>query len=582
MVVFFRYFIAINIFFTFLPFAFEARGDRVHAPSYVFEDHLSGRKALNPVRATNAAFCHLNSIKGRTKTGKRLLAAVLDYSINSNLHHMRNLKRQGLIHPAALKPNNPYMVNPEEDFDKYEKIENELREKYWDLFGKEMWAESAEEKLLLKQQLQEVEASREANQKKVEEIRPRKWRWEWNNQQDACNHGAGVIHALHKIAPEASILPIDLSVMSLQKKNNIELTSTEALSRGIREAIYHKVDVINLSLKLIDLDQDGLEAMAEAVQKGITIVNSAGNDSFPGIMYRIREAYDNVKGLFVKSTKQKLFEKLKGKGIIFAGSTGVDPFGKETVSDYSQHPEEDTRRNFILAPGEHLNIQANNNPRELVCGTSFSSPVIAGAFLNLKQYCLDKGYKVTQEDLINMLHESGQDIVYEGGWLYGNKTYKSLDVWKACQYADQKFNPKPIPTVTKKLPPKEVRPHKKSVVVKKTLPTKTLKKIVVSKRANTAKPSIPPKKLATPKKITKKTKPKAAPKRLIVRKKATKKTKPKAVTTRAINNKKAVKRSRSKTTLKRTATPKKAALRKSQRKNRALKRAQRSTRKKKK
>ncbi len=563
MVVYFRYFIVISAFLASFYLSFDAKGDRIHTPSYVFDDHLSGRKALNPARATNASFCHLNGIKGRTKAGKRLLAAVIDYSINTNLPHMRILKRQGLIHSAALKPDNPYIVNPEEDFDKYERIEKDLSEKHFDLTIKEIWAESPEEKYRLMNQIQQIKASLEANQKKIEEVRARKWRWEWYNQQDACNHGAGVIHALHKIAPEASILPIDLSVMGTQKKNGIELTSSEAFSQGIREAIYHKVDVINLSLKLIDLDQDGLEAMAEAVRKGITIVNSAGNDSYSGVMFRIREAYDYVKGLFVKSNKQKLFEKLRGKGIIFAGSTGINSFGKETVSDYSQHPEEDSRRNFILAPGEHLNIQANNNPRELVCGTSFSSPVIAGALLNLKQHCLDKGYNATQEDLINILHESGHNIVYERMWPFDNEIYKSLDVWKACQYADQKFNRKAAPIVTKKSSLTKIQPHKKPAEAKKTPSTKTLKKVIVSKRTATkAKPNITPKKSATPKKITKKTKPKASK--------------------RSITRKKTVKRTRSKTALRRSAKLKKATLRKSQRKSRISKRTQRSARKKKK
>lgn len=569
MIVYFRYFIIISIFLTSFYPIFHANGGRFHTPSYVFEDHPSGRKALNPARATNASFCHLNGIKGRTKTGKRLLAAVIDYAINTNLPHMRNLKRQGLVHSAALKPNNPYIVNPEEDFDKYERVEKDLSEKHFDLIIKKIWAESPEEKHRLINQIQQVKASLEANQKKIEEIRPRKWRWEWYNQQDACNHGAGVIHALHRIAPEASILPIDLSVMGIQKRNGIELTSSEAFSQSIREAIYHKVDVINLSLKLIDLNQDGLEAMADAIRKGITIVISAGNDSSPGIMYYIREFYDHIKGLFVKSGKQQLFEKVRGKGIIFAGSTGIDLFGKETVSDYSQHPENDTRKNFILAPGEYLNIQANNNPRELVCGTSFSSPVIAGALLNLKQHCLDKGYNTTQEDLINILHESAHNIVYERMWPFNNETYKSLDVWKACRYADQKFNPKsspiakkPSPVVPAKLPLKKESSNKKSAATKKTSPKITLKKVVMRKRgANKAKRSITPKKAATPKKITKKTKPK--------------------VSKRSLARKKTVKKTRSKKALRRSATHKKAVLRKSQRKNKVSKRTKRPTRKKK-
>ncbi len=72
--------------------------------SDVFEDHISGQKALNSVRATNASLAHENGFKGRTKTGKRLLVAVIDREINTNLPHVRALQPQGLIHPALIIP----------------------------------------------------------------------------------------------------------------------------------------------------------------------------------------------------------------------------------------------------------------------------------------------------------------------------------------------------------------------------------------------------------------------------------------------------------------------------------------------
>ena len=72
--------------------------------SDVFEDHISGQKAVNPARATNATLAHENGLKERTKAGKRLLVAVIDCEINTNLPHMRALQPQGLIHPALIIP----------------------------------------------------------------------------------------------------------------------------------------------------------------------------------------------------------------------------------------------------------------------------------------------------------------------------------------------------------------------------------------------------------------------------------------------------------------------------------------------
>ena len=124
MLSFFRLSFIFFVFLTSLYPTFPLKSDQVHIPSYVFEDHPSGQKALNPARATNASLVHLDGIKGRTKAGKRLLAAVIDSSINTALPHMKELREKGLFHPAALEPNNPYMVNPNEaeEFDKYDKL----------------------------------------------------------------------------------------------------------------------------------------------------------------------------------------------------------------------------------------------------------------------------------------------------------------------------------------------------------------------------------------------------------------------------------------------------------------------------
>ena len=136
----FRTFFVIGAFLTSLYPSFPSLADRTHIPPYIFEDHLSGQKALNPARATNASLAHRNGLKGRTKTGKRLLAAVIDCQINANLPHMRDLKRKGLIHPAALSFNNPYMMNPEEELDQYSLIDDKLTQERYDLAIKEIYS----------------------------------------------------------------------------------------------------------------------------------------------------------------------------------------------------------------------------------------------------------------------------------------------------------------------------------------------------------------------------------------------------------------------------------------------------------
>ncbi len=49
---------------------------------------------------------------------------------------------------------------------------------------------------------------------------------------------------------------------------------------------------------------------------------------------------------------------------------------------------------------------------------------------------------MTSDDLINALCESGREIVYKRAPPFNDETYKSVDVWKACQYADERFQSK--------------------------------------------------------------------------------------------------------------------------------------------
>ena len=215
--------------------------------SDVFDNHNSGQKALNPARVTNAFLAHENGLKGRTKTGKRLLAAVIDCAINANLPHMKELTSKKLIHPDALPSNNPLMMTTEEELDQYSLIEEKLlndiavlSNEHYDLNIKKIYSSSEppEDQHKLQQQIERHKISLNVHQKKIEGLRERIALWGVYNKSNEEAHGAGVIHALHKIAPEASILPIDLTVMRLQR-NNSSLTRSQALTEAIRAAIDH-------------------------------------------------------------------------------------------------------------------------------------------------------------------------------------------------------------------------------------------------------------------------------------------------------------------------------------------------------
>ena len=49
---------------------------------------------------------------------------------------------------------------------------------------------------------------------------------------------------------------------------------------------------------------------------------------------------------------------------------------------------------------------------------------------------------MTSDDLINILYESGREIVYKRVAPFNDEIYKSVDVWKVSQYADERFQSK--------------------------------------------------------------------------------------------------------------------------------------------
>lgn len=387
----------------------EVTGKRTHTPSYVFDNHPSGGLAVNPARATNASIAHLLGVNGRTQAGKRLSVAVIDSEINFALPHMQALKNKGLIHPAALVPDNPFLINPDEDFDKYKSTIQRLEAEHLDIISKEFAypTPSPEELTSLRLQKELINKNLTDYWSKDSFLQGRKRSLEQYNAPGAENHGSGVIHALHKTAPELMIFPIDRVAAIGNGKTNSEL-----LTEAIQIATMNNVDCINLSMKLTSLDDEGLEALAAAVRKGILIVTSAGNDGYPGLMSYMGN-YDK--------RKHQLFEKLNGQGILFAGATQISSSnGEEEVTYYSQHPEEEKRRNCVHIVGEDLNIQACKDPNKLVGGTSFAAPIVAGLAALVKQYGLDRNYNMTPENLCQILYHSGDDITYMKPWSLEN------------------------------------------------------------------------------------------------------------------------------------------------------------------
>ncbi|MDK3155685.1 S8 family serine peptidase, partial [Kamptonema cortianum] len=321
--------------------------------------------------------------------------------------------------------------------------------------------------------------------KKNEALRIRKAWYDLFTIKDASNHGSGVMEALHLVAPKVQLLPIDTLVLD----DELNSSASHKLTKAIRTAIAHQVNVINMSFSLSSLNQEGMEAIADAVRQGIAIFIAAGNDSSPGLIHRIHDMWDKVKGMFVKSNEQKLFERLKGKGILFAGALGYHRNGEEEVASFSQLPDASMKSRFLLAPGVDIPVHAKCGSNKLVSGTSFSSPVAAGGYLLLLQHALDNGYPYgSSETLLDILQDSGKNVTYERWWPFENEEYKSIDLYAAQKLLDRKFKhivkePAPKrPVVRKAVPQKPVikKPAPKRPVARKAAPKRpAIRKTVI-------------------------------------------------------------------------------------------------------
>lgn len=472
-------------------------GDHIHDPNYIFDTLPNGNRAPNPKRATNGAFLHLDNIKGSIRNPhQRLKAAIIDSSFSPE--HTKTLMDKGVIHPAALQKLNPYALIPDEDFKTSSYYSNATND---------------------------VITTRGAFYKHY-------------TKKGAKTHGSAVMEALHLMAPHASLLPIDLCIMSYAGYNKPSLTESQVLTKAIRAAITHHVDVINISRTMEDLDTTSLAAIKEAVNKGIAVVLAAGNSGRSSVFVSIWQTWNSIKKLWSKSKSQTLFEEVNGKGLLFAGALKYTPSGKEQVCDFTQLPEPVNGKNphFILAPGEQLRLPIVSQSDRLTDGTSFAAPISSGAYLLLKQHAIEMGYSTTPEDILNIMEESGRNLTYKPPLFGRTKILKTLDVHAARILLDQKFKikppasykPKPLiaraqrpikPTMVKKPVPKVAKikkptakvarvkkPAAKTPVVKKSS-VKSKAKKKSSRKVTIAKKKKAPKKLGkrkvAPKKIKK-------------------------------------------------------------------------------
>ncbi len=208
---------------------------------------------------------------------------------------------------------------------------------------------------------------------------------------DHGTHVAGIIGAAkdngiggHGINPNAKLLPIDVF-------NGKDGANDFVIAQGILYAIEQGADVINMSLGGYGESPLMKEAVQTAIDKGVTIVAAAGNESTDN--YSFPASYE---------------------GVISVGSTN----DRNKLSSYSNYgPSVD-----LVAPGEEIYSTVHDETKGSsfvkFSGTSMASPVVAGVasllkskYPDLKPHEIEAILETTAKDL----GENGYDLTFGHG-----------------------------------------------------------------------------------------------------------------------------------------------------------------------
>lgn len=306
------------------------------------------------------------------------------------------------------------------------------------------------------------------------------------------HHGSMVMQTLHTIAPKSQLLPVDIGAIACrelakQRPDQLPPEGNNYFTAAVREAINSNVDAISLSIyPAADfLSANYTNVLKEAAQKGIAIIVAAGNDSAKEKAVFLGNRKNPTTSISRKCETKNAFEGLRGKNMLFCGSLGYKEKGEETFSEFSQHPAQDALTRYVLAPGEKILIQKNNQ-QFLASGTSLSAPITAGSFALLKQYVKDKKLAHTNDDLLRTLYNSGHSLTHN---IPGTpfKTYKSLNLQNAVKAVDllaKQPNLLPSAKTAVMQPPKKqvAAAPKRTATKKRTLIQTTRRNAVIAKR----------------------------------------------------------------------------------------------------
>lgn len=209
-----------------------------------------------------------------------------------------------------------------------------------------------------------------------------------NNIEDSIGHGTGVAGVIAAqtgnnigVAGVSGIL--DVSVLPLKVFWDSTSCYVSDVINAVDYAILQNVDVINMSLGSLESSQLEMEAVQRALDAGIVVVASAGNNGN-------------------QSTAGQYVYPASYEGVISVGAISEN----NSIAYYSNYNDKVT----LVAPGSYIKTTYLNGSYTNCSGTSFSAPVISAIAAVIKGENPD----YTIEEIKSKLESSTVDLGVEG------------------------------------------------------------------------------------------------------------------------------------------------------------------------
>jgi hypothetical protein len=164
-----------------------------------------------------------------------------------------------------------------------------------------------------------------------------------NTTYQAFGHGTSVAGIIHLVAPQATILPLK----SFTSEGSANLSD---IVRAVYYATSHKANVISMSFSFPTYSLEMYTALKLANASGLVAVAAAGNDGKQELVYPAGYT-DVVMGVASTNNQDQL--------------SAFSNYGSQVV--------------FVAAPGENIVTAYPFDTYAACSGTSFSTPMVAGA-----------------------------------------------------------------------------------------------------------------------------------------------------------------------------------------------------------